>query len=441
MGTKSRILAVCMSAMAALSLTPGVSSAQTNPRFVPLGRASGALYTPDTGPAPHIAFLVSHRTANNLNNIACREFAKRGFMALCFNTRFVNNEAAVRWEEIALDVKASADFVRSQPGITKVILFGHSGGSPMMTLYQAVAENGIGFCQGPNKLTQCGNELAGFKPADGLVLSDAHPGNGVNVMRDIDPSRVIVDGKVVVVDASVDPFDPKNGFNPKGDSKYSSEFRERYYLAQARAMNALIAKAQATQARIQAGDAAFPDNDMFIVPFSEQEGAALLGALDPNSPETMSTASPRKLMKNDGTIVTQIVKTASIGQYDNARSNRMFDGGARLLSVKSFLSANAVRATHAITGVDHCSSNNSTSCGVRSIRIPTLVQAMGAYNFIRDQELMYETSAATDKDYVVMEGALHGYTGCKECEKTPGQYDNALKNTFDYIAKWTNERF
>lgn len=416
------------------------AAAQVGPRLVQLGPASAAVHMPAAGPAPHVAFLVSHRVANVLNNNACRELAQRGFMALCFNTRFVNNEPAVKWEEIGLDVKAAVEFVRSQPGITKVILFGHSGGSPMMTLYEGVAENGTGFCKGANKLTQCGEELAGVKPADALVLADAHPGNGVNVIRNINPAISLVNNKVVV-DPSLDPFDPKNGFNPKGNSKYSAEFRDRYYRAQSRKMNELITEAQKIQASMKAGTHRFPDNDVFLVPFSEQEGSALLGALDPSTPETMMTASPRKLLKNDGTIVTQIVKAVSVGQYDHARTNLTFEDGNRLLSVQAFLSANAVKSTHAITGVDHCSSNNSTTCGVRSIKIPTLVAAMGAYNFIRDQEIMFETSAATDKDYIVIEGALHGYNGCRPCETTPGQYANATKNLFDYVAKWTNERF
>ena len=41
----------------------------------------------------------------------------------------------------------------------------------------------------------------------------------------------------------------------------------------------------------------------------------------------------------------------------------------------------------------------------------------------------------------VIEGALHGYTPCKPCEKTPGQYSNSDKNLFDYIQKWANARF
>src|SRR5437870_10553987 len=149
---------------------PRVSVAQSHPEYIALGRISAALYKPDKGPAPHVAFVIAHRTANYLNHIACRELPRRGFLALCFNTRFQNNEAAVRWEETALDVKAAVDFARSQPGITKVILFGHSGGGPLMSFYQAVAEKGTAYCQAPNKLVKCGNNLSGLKPADALVF-------------------------------------------------------------------------------------------------------------------------------------------------------------------------------------------------------------------------------------------------------------------------------
>jgi hypothetical protein len=60
---------------------------------------------------------------------------------------------------------------------------------------------------------------------------------------------------------------------------------------------------------------------------------------------------------------------------------------------------------------------------------------------LRDEEVMYDKSAAKDKDYVVIEGAELNYTACKECETTPGQYANSLRNLFDYIRDWTNKRF
>src|SRR5258708_15163264 len=160
----TRILQACTWALAATVAFPAMAFGQSHPEFIPLGRVSAALYKPDSGPAPHVAFLVPHRTANNLNNNACKELAKRGFLALCWNTRFVNNEAAVHWEDIAFDVKTTVEYVRSLPGITKVILLGHSGGSPLMRYYEAVAEAGPTWGKEPNKLVKCPRDRAGFKP-------------------------------------------------------------------------------------------------------------------------------------------------------------------------------------------------------------------------------------------------------------------------------------
>ena len=41
----------------------------------------------------------------------------------------------------------------------------------------------------------------------------------------------------------------------------------------------------------------------------------------------------------------------------------------------------------------------------------------------------------------MVEGATDGFTPCKPCETTPGQYANSMKNLFDYASKWANERF
>src|SRR5258708_26184461 len=158
MRVKRLLRSVILAGAASLAMT-SIASAQSHPEFVPVGRVSAALYKPDSGPAPHVAFLVSHRTANNLNNNACKELAKRGCRVRCWNTRFVNNEAAVHGEDIAFDVKTTVEYVRSLPGITKVILLGHSGGSPLMSYYEAVAEAGPNWCKEPNKLVQCAGDM------------------------------------------------------------------------------------------------------------------------------------------------------------------------------------------------------------------------------------------------------------------------------------------
>src|SRR6202049_5409744 len=115
----------------ALLLNAHAAAAQSRPEFIAFpGAGKAALYRPDAGPAPHGGILVMHRTANYLGHRACTELSRRGFMMLCMNTRFENNEALVDFEKLPLDVKAGVDFLRAQPGISKVVLFGHSGGGP-----------------------------------------------------------------------------------------------------------------------------------------------------------------------------------------------------------------------------------------------------------------------------------------------------------------------
>lgn len=424
---------------------PIESFAQSHPEFIALGRLTAALYKPDKGPAPHVAFVIGHRTANYLNHIACRELSSRGFLALCFNTRFQNNETQVRWEETPLDVKAAVEFVRRQSGIAKVVLFGHSGGGPLMSFYQAVAEKGPGYCQRPERLVKCDNDLRGLPPADAIVFADAHAGNPVQTLRSLNPSVTIVDGRRGV-DPALDPFDEKNGYNPNGPSHYSSAFQQLYFAAQAKRMNELIDRAIAVQDRIKKGDYPYPDDDIFLIPSGGNPGAgaggdAKLATLDPTIADLQTTARPEKLLRNDGSMVTQIVKSVGVAEPGLARTNRAFDTGTKIFTLKSFLSANATRATNANGGIDYCSSNNSTTCAVQSISIPVLIAAMGAYQFIRDDEIIFDKSSSADKDYFVLEGAVHGFTPCAACEKTPGQYANSVKNLFDYVRDWTNKRF
>jgi hypothetical protein len=430
---------------AATTVICSVCFAQSHPEYIRLGRVSAALYKPDRGPAPHVAFLLAHRTADYLNHIGCRELSARGFLALCFNTRFQNNEASVRWEELPLDVKAAIDFARSQPGITKVILFGHSGGGPLMSFYQAVAEKGPAYCQAPERLVKCGSNLNGLKPADAIVFADAHAGNPLQALRSLNPS-VRIEGGKRVVDSALDPFDPKNGYNRNGQSHFSKEFEDRYFAAQAKRMNELIDSALSAQAHIKNGEYPYPDDDLVIIPSGGNPGAgpgggAALQALDPSIAGLMSTSRPEKLLTNDGTVKTQIIQSVAVPQPETAVTNRAFDMGTKIFTLKSFLSANATRATNSRDGIDYCSSNNSTTCAVQSISAPILIAAMGGYHFIRDDEIIFEKAASRDKDYIVIEGAVHGFGPCTDCEKTKGQYSNTVKNLFDYISDWTNKRF
>jgi len=420
-----RPLALAVVLCAAIAAT---AIAQTSPLYIQFtpGPVKGALYKPDAGPAPHVAVLLIHRTSNFLSHIATTELARRGFLVLAMNPRSDNNEAAVRFEENALDIKSGVEFLRRQPGITKVVLLGHSGGGPATSFYQAVAEKGVAYCRGPNKLVECNDTLAALPRADGLILVDAHPGVSVNGLRSLNPA-VLDERDPTKIDPSLDPYNPANGYDPK-KPRYSDAFKQKYFKAQADRMNRLIDLARAALAK--------KDDDVFLV--VRGEGARLM-ELDPSIHH--ATLEPRKLLKNDGTIVTEIVESVRpIGRGSEAQ-NASFTNGTRLLTAKSFLSANAIRARDSMDDIDWCSSNNSTPCALKQITIPLLVTAMGGHYFIRDNEIHFEVAASADKDFIVLEGATHGINPCRACERTPGQYANSVRNYFDYIQRWISARF
>jgi len=431
-----------------LGLAPGPAPAQSNPQFVAFpGTSKAALYKPDTAPAPHVGILVMHRTANYLNHRACTELSRRGFLMLCMNTRYENNEALVDFEKLPLDVKAGVDVLRRQPGITRVVLFAHSGGGPLMSFYQAVAENGPAYCKGANKLTQCGDDLAGLIPADGIVFADAHPGNAINLLRSLNPAvpneNNPPDAPPV---AALDMFDSTNGFNASGPSHYSEEFQARYFKAQADRMTRLIAIAHDKLDRIKRNAYPYPDDDIMIIPRGGNPGAgagadARLFVAQPDIAAINMSSHPVKLLRNDGTIATQIVKSVFVADPSIARRNLSFRAGTKVFTLRSFLSAQAVRARDAVDDIDYCSTNNSTICAVQSISVPLVFAAMGAHYFIRDNERQYDLARSKDKDLVVIEGATHGFTPCEPCSTSPGQYSNTVRNLFDYVTAWINARF
>lgn len=416
------------------------SIAQSDPTFTQLGRAKGALYKPDSGSEPRIGIVVMHRESNYMNNVACGEFARRGFMVLCMNSRFENSESSVKWELIPLDVREGVNHLKKQLGPAgKIILYGHSGGGVTMSFYQAVAEKGPAVCQGRDKLVQCDNDLKGLPPANGIILSDGHPGNPILRLRSVNPA--IVDERTGQVDARLDPFAAKNGFNPNGSSQYSEAFKKAYFAAQSVRMNRLIDIALGQLKRIEAGKDIYSDDAPFNIPGFDN---ARLLSLDASIRHT--TVQPEKLLKNDGTLVTQVVESVAPSRPELAKLNRTFGEGARGgLTIRSFLSSNAIRSTNSMDEkqIELCSSNNSTPCMLQNVSVPLLAVAHQAsfQNLIQEVEINYLNSKSADKDFVVIEGSMTSIGACTNCARPASEYANARKNFFDYVTKWINERF
>jgi hypothetical protein len=337
-------------------------------------------------------------------------------------------------------VAQGVNHLKNVQKVNKVILYGNSGGGVTMSFYQAVAENGPSVCQGANKLVQCGNNLAGIPSADGIILSDGHPGNPILRLRSINPA-VNKEKNPDRLNSRLDPFEPKNGYNPAGPSRYSEEFKARYFKAQAERMNGLIDDALELLQRIEAGKYVYTDDAPFNIP--KFDGARLL-SLDPSIRHT--TLFPEKLLKNDGSIALQIVESLAPSRPELAEANQTFSEGSREgLTVRSFLSSNAIRANNSMeeSQIDLCSSNNSTPCMLQQVSVPLLAAANQAsfQNLIQEVEINYLYAKSTDKDFIVVEGATTGVTPCTNCVNPATSYANVTKNFFDYAAKWINDRF
>ncbi len=284
---------------------------------------------------------------------------------------------------------------------------------------------------------KCSDSLAGLPRVDGVILMDAHPGNGINAVRSISAGVKNDDGildhnRDPKVNDKLDPFDPANGYRDGGLTLYSEKFKSKYFKAQSDRMNDLIAIALGRLAEVEAnGDTDGP----FVVPLADN---ARLSQIDLTIHH--GTLAPRKLVKNDGT-VDGTHPVVSVRPQSLSPGDEQGFGSMMFLTLKSFLSVRAVRSTDSFDGVDWCSSNNSTPCNLQQMTVPLLVTAMGGHYFIRDAEQYFDMAASADKDFYVIEGATHGGTECTACETMPGQYSNATENLFNLMRDWMNARF
>jgi hypothetical protein len=255
-----------------------------------------------------------------------------------------------------------------------------------------------------------------------VILVDAHPGNSVNVLRSLNPAvtndeAIIERNAFPELDPALNPFDPANGYDPQG-SHFSEDFKTRYFAAQAARMNKLISLAKAKLDAIEAGTYHVSDDD--YCPIAQGSGYRLMQM---DTSIHGATAQPARLLKNDASIVEDVVQVVRVPSAGTLADNQSFTN-TRVQTVKSFLSTNAIRAEDSMDKIDWCSSNNSTPCAVQQISAPILIAPMGGYYFVRDNEIHYELAKSEDKELIVIEGAVHSQRPCTACETTPGQYSN-----------------
>jgi hypothetical protein len=414
--------------------------------FVHLGNGEpGVLYEPvSPGPKAQIALFVMHATNDFLTHSACTELSKRGYRVFCVNNSIDKAGSSTMADEgnmdrILLQAKAAIVYLRKDPNVKKIVLWGHSGGASVMTSYQNIAENGVKICQDDVKIYKCPNSLAGLPPADGVILGDANWGRATTVLINLDPS-VSNDNKKV--NPELDMFMPQNGFNSAG-SHYSQEFIRKFQTAQAKRENELIDLAQSRLAAIKAGKGQYSDNEPFIIA-GASSGANKLHATDMSLFEHTQKAWP--LLHANGSATTEVVHSVRVPTLAEDPSKSMMGGSLRT-TVTSFLMSYAVRVTAdygyggdtSMRGVVWNSNWTDNPGNVEGIAVPFLTMGNTGSFESSCAETIHNHVKSTDKTLVYVEGATHGYPTCKKCEKTPGQFGDTIKTLYDYADSWLSK--
>src|SRR5206468_3061858 len=187
--------------------------------FVGLGSANAILMEPAaTDVKSRIALVYTHPASlslssppsNNFNHPSGPQLASRGYRVLLLN----NYNERVRYESYVPDISRAIKYLRSLPGVEKVLLLGHSIGGPLVAFYQNVAENGPSVCQGPEKIYPCRADLLKDLPkVDGLIFTDVHLGEGFRLLTYLDPA-VMDEAHPSKRNPKLDLFATANGYNP-----------------------------------------------------------------------------------------------------------------------------------------------------------------------------------------------------------------------------------
>lgn len=423
-------------------------SYKTSPVWLAPG-VPGVLYEPaEPGPKASIAILAMHPDGDYLRpgeTNTCMQLAMRGYRALCANASSSKQGLIgdMDQEKATLNVKAGVEYLRKQPWLRKLVLFGHSGGGAMMAAYQNIAENGVKACDGPEKLLPCSDALAGLPAADGVMLIDASMGMPGSNLLSIDPA-VVEDDDGMHLNPALDMYNPANGFNSRG-STYSPAFMKRFFAGQRDRMNALIAKAKARLALIRSGNGRFQDDEPFIV-----AGAVPAeNKLNEQDVRLLSrTHDAWPLLHANGSVTTEVIHTVRVPRSESTPTVR--ENRALVTTVKDFLRTFSIRALpdygvdeFGVHGVDFSSSWGATYNNVGGITKPLLQMGFtGSYEYSFAEGARARAKAA-DRTLAYVEGPVHGFRPCTECAVAHGfpanHYGDTVKTLYDFIDSWLSK--
>ena len=425
------------------------------------------LWTPVSGNS-HVGIVIMHPYSSYKNFQGCSYLAARGYTVLCIDSLFTNKQDTYYgYEQHAPAIAAGVTFLRGRAGITKVLLFGHSVGAPMMAFYENVAENGPGVCTDAAKTLPCvTTNLSGLPAADGLIMFDSHLGESLATYTYVDPA--IINNTLGQRTAAIDMFSSANGYNvATNGAVYSPTFIQSFLAGQAARNAQLTVQAQTLLAQERGANPAALGDD---IPFTVVGGKSAR-LWQPDLDLLKCSQTPLLLLSHDGTRPTQVV--CSVRPPSGDATSGLSAASTLNVNVHIWLGAHALRTVPSpgpaynqtqndITGIDWTSTANSSVGNITGINRPFLILGNSGHYFIRTDEIIYQAARMADKTIAMEEGSVHGGTECTQCETllglptpaptgTPGPsgtapptfgyYGDTFTRTMDYMAEWINRRY
>jgi hypothetical protein len=384
------------------------------------GLSNAILHTTRAAHRTVVCFM--HPQADMSRHYAAPALLAAGYAVFGQNSRWLNNDALCVHETLLLDVAAGVRFLR-QRGFERVVLIGNSGGGSLYCFYIAQSAT-----PAPGRLreTPAGDPLdlnaVDLPAVDGFVMLAAHLGEGRILMRMIDPS-VVDEADPLSCDASLDPFNPANGYRyPPKSSHYDPAFVTRYRQAQHERVARLDAVARQRIAQRNAARQTLAAGDFADKPWDEQ-ARALRGAVA--HPHMVVFRTEADLRAFDLSLDPSDRNAGSLFSYRPDLTNYMEFGFARVTTPRAWLST--------WSGL---SSNAAVEVNAPRVAVPSLVINYTGDNaiFPGDAQAAFAAIGASDKQIASVPGDHYGFAvGTQERSGAP----LALAQ----IADWLRARF
>ncbi len=385
-----------------------------------------ALYRPkEKTPRSEVAVFAMH-SGDYLSFEPMVEMARRGFTAAGALPSGRDTKGLME------SVQAAVEFLKSYPGVKKVVLMGHSQGGCIMSCYQYLAENGMDRFRKTKRLVPF-PEIGPLPPADGVMLLDAN--YGIMDVLAMDPAVSLTNG--YDRNPELDIYNPENGYNPAG-SRYDRAFVARFQKAQIHFYEELLALAQQKAEDIRLGKAMFADDEPLIIPGAGTGSNANKLFIQDNS-LLGHTRFPEPLLHKDGTITHEIVHTVRV--MEDAPASRYFHRGSSETTVQSLLAGEMKFGDFgydesSMVGADWEFNPYSTRANVRGIHVPILLEGNTASHEFINTEYNYENAASEDRTIIFLEGATHMFRAEKRSESYEGEFGDPLQTFCGYMAAW-----